>query len=449
MNFRIAMPVLILAMIFLMGPGLFAESAIQNAPVGQLPVEPHPTGSQALKNTDTVQILSLKELIDEAMQRNPGLKAANQRVKAADSRIPQERWSLPDPMVGVDIEGRPRNPANFTDYMDIEYMVEQEIPNPLKLWMRGRVAGKERDMTQASYSSRERKLIADIKSAYYDLFMIERSIEVNRQTKDLLTQFHKSAESRYTTGKAGQPDVLKAQVEITKLMNELVTLDQQKQTAAARLNVLLNRPTRMSLGTTLRSEKSQARSLNWEELEKKTLENSPDLKGMDSAIQRQESALRLAEFEYLPDFKLRSENRQIKNEGLQEYDAFLGVTIPLWGFGKQRNQVKEAKAILEEAKANYQEMKNAVLFELQDALVRVESNHRLKALYETSVLPQAQQSLKSAVAGYESDRNDFLTLIDAQRNLKTFHLEYYDAVAKLEQSFADLERTVGTDLEVL
>jgi outer membrane protein TolC len=277
--------------------------------------------------------------------------------------------------------------------------------------------------------------------------MIERSIEVNRENKDLMRQFLKSAETRYSVGKATQNDVLKAQVELSKLMNELVTFEQMKQTAMARVNALLNRPTRASLGTTVSKITSETRTFNWDDLEKLTIEKSPDLLEMQAAVKRQESSLRLSKLEYMPDLKIRSESRQYKGEGLREYDAFLGVTIPLWGFKKQRNQVKESRAFLEEAKANYESMKNAVLFEVQDALVRVESNQRLVVLYETSVLPQAQQSLKSAVAGYESDRNDFLSLIDAQRNLKTFQLEYYDSIVKLEQSLADLERAVGTDLE--
>lgn len=397
--------------------------------------------------TSETSVVSLKELIDEALVSNPGLEAAGQRVKAAQARIPQEQWSLPDPMVGVDVEGRPRNPANFTDYMNIEYMVEQEIPNPLKLWTRGKVAKREKDMVQATYLGKERKLIADLKSAYYEIFMIERSIEVNRGNKDLIGQFLKSAETRYSVGKATQNDVLKAQVELSKLMNELVTFEQMKQTSIARLNALLNRPTRAPLGTTVSKITSGTRKFNWDDLEKLTIEKSPELLEMQATVKRQESSLRLSKLEYMPDLKIRSESRQFKGEGLREYDAFLGVTIPLWGFAKQRNQVKESRAFLEEAKANYEAMKNAVLFEVQDALVRVESSQRLVALYETSVLPQAQQSLKSAVAGYESDRNDFLSLIDAQRNLKTFQLEYYDSIVKLEQSFADLERAVGTDLE--
>ena len=393
------------------------------------------------------ETLSLKTLIAEALERNPGLKASRQRVSAAQAKIPQETWSLPDPMIGVDVEGRPRNPANFTDYMNIEYMVEQEIPNPLKLWTRGKVAAREKDMVQATYLGKERKLIADLKSAYYELFMIERSIEVNRENKDLISQFLKSAETRYSVGKATQNDVLKAQVELSKLMNELVTFEQMKQTAIARLNALLNRPTRAPLGTTISKITPGTKTFNWDDLEKLTIEKSPDLLEMQAAVKRQESSLRLSKLEYMPDLKIRSESRQFKGEGLREYDAFLGVTIPLWGLKKQRNQVKESRAFLEEAKFNYETMKNAVLFEVQDALVRVESNQRLAVLYETSVLPQAQQSLKSAVAGYESDRNDFLSLIDAQRNLTTFQLEYYDSIVKLEQSFADLERAVGTDLE--
>lgn len=439
---------LVIAATLLCPASVFAQGTVATPPsLSSLNASGIEPATDPVASSGSTQILSLKELIAEALENNPGLKAAQNKVEAQKSRIAQEHWALPDPRVGANVEGRPRNPANFTDFTDIDYMVEQEIPNPLKLWTRGKIAAREKDMAQASYLGRERKLIADLKSAYYDLFMIERSIEVNRENKDLVSQFLKSAESRYSVGKATQNDVLKAQVELSKLTNELVTLGQMKQTAIARLNALLNRPTRSELGTTAFKAAARTSNFEWGTLEKLTLEKNPDLLEFQAAVKKQESSLRLARFEYLPDFMVRSENRQFKGEGLREYDAFLGVTIPLWGFKKQRNQVKEAKALLEEARANYQQMKNSALFEVQDALVRVESNQRLVALYETSVLPQAQQSLKSAVAGYESDRNDFLSLIDAQRNLKTFQLEYYDSVVKLEQSFADLERAVGTNLE--
>lgn len=435
-----------------LGPSLplMAESAqpIQAIQDVSLPVTSELPSSRTLpENQGENLVLSLRELIDEALENNPGLKAADQRIEAAKTRISQERWALPDPMMGAAAEGRSRNPANFTDYMAINYMVEQEIPNPLKLWTRGKIAGLERDMSQAAYQGKARQLIADVKSAYYDLFMMERSIEVNQENKELVGQFLKSAEARYSVGKATQSDVLKAQVELAKLTNERVTLGQMRQTAVARLNALLNRPTQEAIGTTVFKTEMRSNKFEWNSLEKLTLEKNPDLLEVESAVKRQEASLRLARFEYLPDFMARSENRQFNGERPQEYDAFLGMTVPLWGFKKQRSQVKEAKALLDEAHANFQQTKNAVLFEVQDALVRVESNQRLAALYETSVLPQAQQSLKSAVAGYESDRNDFLSLIDAQRNLKTFQLEYYDSIVKLEQSFADLERTVGTDLE--
>jgi outer membrane protein TolC len=80
---------------------------------------------------------------------------------------------------------------------------------------------------------------------------------------------------------------------------------------------------------------------------------------------------------------------------------------------------------------------------VRDAYTMASTSKTLVELYRDSVLPQAQQSLASARAAYETDRVGFLELLDAQRSLLDFRLEYQDALAMYLKSLADLGVAVG------
>lgn len=387
--------------------------------------------------------LSLKAVLNETLQNNPELKAARNLYEARKARIPQA-GSLEDPWISIEKEKIPKGTLKLGSADETMYGVQQMIPFPTKLILRGKVASTEANMAWQDYLAKEREIIAKVKNAYYELYMIQKSIDINEENKILLRQFEKIAETKYSVGTATQQDVLKAQVELSKLINELITLEQEKETAKARLNALLNRPIVNPMEVPKDFESPQL-DLEWSKLENLTLEHRPELKAVDYLIKRTEAEYSLAKASYLPDFMFRVEQREMEGN-LQGWDGMFGMTVPLWFMSKQRYAVKEALANIEVAMATYYSTKNMVLFEVKDSLVRLQTAERLVNLYKTSILPQARQTVKSTMAGYETNKVDFLTLIDAQRLLKDFQLEYYRALVDYEQSLADLERSVGTDL---
>jgi cobalt-zinc-cadmium efflux system outer membrane protein len=92
-------------------------------------------------------------------------------------------------------------------------------------------------------------------------------------------------------------------------------------------------------------------------------------------------------------------------------------------------------------------MKNTTLYEVSNSLVKAQTAQRLVELYRTSVLPQVRQSLRVTEAGYRGGKTEFIDLLDATRSYLSFHLAYYEYIADYEIALADLERTVGTDLQ--
>ncbi len=179
------------------------------------------------------------------------------------------------------------------------------------------------------------------------------------------------------------------------------------------------------------------------------MRNNPELKAYRYGIEKGKAAYDLSFNEFMPDFTVKFQ-QMVKRDRVDEksWAGMLGVTIPLWFFQKQAFGVKEMRSELEMLKAEYAAKEKAVLFDVRDAYARVEANKKLIELYETSFLPQAEETLNASIKGYGSDKTDFLTLLDSRRMLVDFKLKHYNAILELRIAFADLERAIGASADV-
>jgi len=394
---------------------------------------------------DDNQASSLSLLIKEAFTANPEILAAKNAFESAGARIPQAA-SLNDPMIEFEydritadrmLSGGPMNTVS----------VSQDIPFPAKLYLRAKIASKLAKMAYENYKAKERDVTARVKSAYFELALIYKAIEINQENKDVLGQFFKTAAARYGAGQGTQADALKTQVELAKVDNELIMLEQKLATSQARLNVLLNREPKLDFGIP-EAEPAIKFNRTLDDFYRLALDNNPELKAYRYAIERGKAAYDLSLNEFMPDFTVKF--KQMVNKGRAvngSWAGMVGVTIPLWFFEKQSFGVKEMKSDLEMVKAEYKGKENSVFFELNDAYARAIANKKLIELYETTFIPQAKETVNVAIKGYESAKADFLTVLDSQRMLINFKLEHYQAILNLRIALADIERTVGTDVD--
>ncbi|MBI2882497.1 MAG: TolC family protein [Candidatus Methylomirabilis oxyfera] len=390
----------------------------------------------------------LGELLAEALRSNPEILAARKAVDAAQARIVQAR-SLDDPELNVESWAIPLNqPGNFNKANTHMVNLRQRLPFPGKLRLRGEVATQEQAMAAARYQAKEREVIAAVKKSYSDLFMADRNIEITQEQLDLLQRILKTAEVRYTVGKVTQQDVIKAQVEQSDLINRLIVSEQERQSAEARLNTLLNRSTDAPIGRTTEREPS-ATALEQEELFRLTIESNPELREAASSVKRAELSHELAiRNQKYPDFMLGAGYWYAPQANFQHtYSAMLTFTIPFfWTKTRHDKEVEEASAQIARGEASYRAVKNLVFLEARDNLLKSNAARKSVTLYRTGLLPQAELSLKSAEAAYETGRLEFTGLLEAERALREVRLGYYRALVTLEQSLADLERAVGRDI---
>jgi len=259
---------------------------------------------------------SLESIIQEAITANPEILSAKNAFESASARIPQAA-SLADPMLEYEYDKMTADRMLSGDPMKT-FAVSQDIPFPTKLYLRAKIASKLAKMTYENYKAKERDVISRLKSAYAELFLIYKEIEINKENKSLLDQIAKTATTRYGTGQGTQADALKAQLEVAKIDNELIMLEQKRLTAQAKLNVLLNRDPQDDFGIPL-AEPAIKFNLTLDDFYKLARANNPELKAYKYAVDRGQSAYDLSVNEYLPDFtvKFRQKRRGQSTAGGQ------------------------------------------------------------------------------------------------------------------------------------
>ena len=382
--------------------------------------------------------LNLQTLIEEAYRQNPEIQAAKHRWEAAKAVILQVE-TLPDPVVGFGYRG--------PDIMrEGRIQVQQAIPFPKKLRLKGELASKKAEQINQEFRAVQLRVKAEVKIAYFTLHFIEVSFAVVKKNLLILKQLQKTAQARYRVGKALQQDVFRAQVELSREMERLMSLDQELQSVRAKMNRILHRPPTTPLGTT---EAPALTSLphTLDELNDLVKKNSPLLHVETHGIERNQSAVALAQREYYPDFFVSLGAMQsFRSDQLQDAFGMFGIEVPLYYTTKQRYGEKEALANLEVAKKSYDTVLQQALFQVRDNFERARRAERLVRLFEKAIIPQASLVLKSSMAGYGVGKIGFVTLMDSVLKLQRDELDLHRQRIEHEIALAKIEEVVGQPL---
>ena len=389
----------------------------------------------------------LADLVQEALENNPRILAAERTWRAAEAKVTTAR-AWPDPRLGIRFEKNPGPVYSLGEARMRMYSISQTIPFPGKLSLRAQMFRRDADKAGWEYKAARQEIIAQVKMAYYDLFVLQKSVDLLEEQVDLLRVFEKTAQTKYMVGQAPQHEVLKAQVELALLREELQALEQEDLiTAKARLNTLLNRPAESQVR--LPGDVGLPRmSLAMEQLEAMALENRPALAAGGEMVAKAKAAHSLAVKGYLPDLTvILMQERMETAMGIETTRGLrFSLNLPLWFWG-QRAEVSEKRALWRGTQASYQELKNKILFQVQQTLAEYQAAQRRAELFETTIMPLTEQSLKAARVAYEHREIDFLSLISAERNLREARLKHYQAMGKLGKSLARLEQAVGVTLD--
>lgn len=401
---------------------------------------------QAISTSQAPQAtVTLEELTREALQRNPAIRSVARRVQALRARVPQAR-SLPDPVVSGGWMGNATpfsvqrgDPSSFRS---VDAM--QEIPFPGKLKLRGQIATSDADAAWWDFEKTRRQVVAEVKAAYYDYFYYQKALDITRKDKDLLEKLIKITEVRYKVGKGIQQDVLRAQVELSRLLQQLTVLEQEESTSQVRLNTLLFRDPEAPLPPAASFEQAQF-AYALDELYQMARENDPGVEREKRTIERNQYAVNLARKDHDPD--LRVGYTYVQRPLMPDmHGVTFGINIPIFYKTKQRQSVVEAAEELASARRNLDDRLTTVNFEVKQQYLAAKASNELARLYSQAIVPQSSLALESAMASYETGKVDFLSLLDNFINVLNFEVNYYRELSNFQIALARLEPLVGREL---
>ena len=389
--------------------------------------------------------LSLRAAIEETLAKNPDLLALHKEVETMRFRPAQAR-SLGAPMLEAQIWQWPLNTLNPADTNMYMFMVTQDLPGRGKRALRAAAAEKDAALAGADVDVRARQLVDEVKQQYAALFVARKAIEIHLASADLLRQFADVSQAKYSTGRISQQDVLKSVVELSKLHDDLIQFHQQADAARFHLNVLMNREADSPIGP-LMDGTEQTLVAPAVDLQRVALDQQPELRMARVQVEQAEAQLKVARSESRPDFSITGGYMLMPNM-TDAWMGRVGVTWPKapWARGRVDARVAEATAVVDTAKARQAAVESAIRLAVAEAYVRVKAAEQRAALLRTTILPQSHQTLDVSRVAYQTDRVDFLALIENQRTLLDAELDYFRALSDRAQALADLERAIGTEL---
>ncbi|MFO9054598.1 TolC family protein, partial [Legionella pneumophila serogroup 3] len=330
---------------------------------------------------------ALAQLIKEATQNNPQIRATRDRLLAAIHVIPQAK-ALPDPKLNAGYINMSENiPMDVDPRREQMLGGQQEIPFPGKLIVRGRIATLEAKRAEAEYQATSFAVIAELKRLYYDLYFVNKSIEIVQRNQELLHEMEQSAEANYSVGKTPQQDIYRAQTEISRLLMRLVILKQQRESLQADINRLLNRSLEIKIDTPGTLPVTPM-GHNLEYFYTLVKSRSPQLIMQQRAVQKGRQAIRLSKMEYFPDVEI--EGGRLHDTGMHTkgYQVLLKATVPLYFMQKQNHAVRESLARYNADIEDLQTTYRMLSFQVKNAYLLAERSAKLIHLIQHTIIPQ-------------------------------------------------------------
>jgi outer membrane protein, heavy metal efflux system len=391
--------------------------------------------------------VSLKDLIGEAERNNPGIAVAEHGYAAATYGARQGS-ALPDTQVTVQ-QFAVGSPGPFAGYTNSEFAyiglgASQEIPYPGKRGLRGQVANREADVRRVQIESVRRTVTDKLKTAYFQLAYLQQTLSVLERNAQVLKDVEQIVESRYRVGQGNQQEVLKAQLQSTKILQEITMHHREVGQLEAQLKQLLNRPQE---SPDIQTEPLVERTLTYSasDLLSLTKHQNPNVKAQEAMLAKSDSQVELAKKEFRPDFTVQYMYQNTDRKFRDYYMAGISITLP--NRGRRKAELAEAEANRDQANKQLEAEVQQRLAEVQDQYVVAQTSTEQLKIYKDGLIPQSNVAFQSALASYQSNRQDFETLLSSFTDVLNLEIEYQRELAEHEVALARLEMLTGVSFQ--
>jgi outer membrane protein TolC len=394
--------------------------------------------------------LTLQQSVELALSGNPGIAEIKARAEAM-AAIPAQEGALPDPTLNLDMLNVPTRSFDLRkeDMTMIEVGLSQTIPFPGKLALKEKAAEEEALAAASSVEDARLRLARDAKKAWWSLFYYDRALTVAGEAEQFFLQLIEVAQSKYRVGQGAQQDVLMAQLELSKLKDEKLELTGMRHTGNIQLNVLLNRKPGMSARIPQQAE-IKLPWLDYAALQEQAMRSSPLAARHENMLNAARAKVELAKKDYYPDltlgggyaFRQNAPNGDVRSDFLS---VRLSVNLPIYAGQKQAKAVDQRQSELLQEQYSAQDEHNKLHGEIAAKSAEYLHAKDKLSLYEHEIIPQAEQTVRSLMAGYQVSKAAFSDLLRAQLTLFNYQTLYWQALTRTQQILAELSALVGEE----
>ena len=391
---------------------------------------------------------ALADLIDEGLVQNKEIQSMEAQVESLKDEI-SFAGALDDPRLGLAILNLPADSFRF----DREPMTQKQISIAQKIPWFGKLDLKTQRATlkalrqMAILEAKRLELAKEIAKTYYDLAFVADSLVTNKRLIEIVTQLLRVAETRYATGSGLQQDVLQAQVEMSKLLDEKISIQKRQRTLANRINQLLNREQFITIEPQVGLEFINLQ-FDDDELTSLALQQNPQLRIKQTDIDIARIEIELAKKEYWPDmdFKFAYGQRDEDRTGRSLPDFVSGqvvMNIPIWQKNRQDPKLAAVLKMSEAAEKSFRSLAKGLPFRVDALVTEIRDTQKNYKLFTEALLLQADQWADSSQAAYKVGSLEFNTMLNAQIRLLRFELQAEKYLFNVYQQRAELDAILG------
>ena len=408
-----------------------------------------PCAGASQQPSDSNDLHTLADYLRYASLNNAELKAKFEEWKAALEQIPQAK-ALDDPRFtyGYFIE----EVETRVGPQRQKFGIMQVFPWFGKIEARTDIASAKAKAARQRYETTKLKLFRQVKAAFYEFTYLATAIDIAKQNLELLQHFEEVARTKYRTATAIHPDIIRVQVELATLEDILRSLEQLREPTVAKLNSVLNRPIEAELAWPKKEQPREVR-LDRKHIVQALKRANPELAEFSWEIQAAQSRVKLAKKKFYPDIGVGIDWIQtdgavspgVRGSGNDPVILMFSMNIPLWQDNYKAAE-QQAKANVRKIQEQRTDIENKILSRVFEVLYDIEDSQRKTHLYGDVLVSKAEELVQASETAYKAGTIDFLSLIDAQRMLLKYALDYERAVTNNQQKLAELEMLVGTEL---
>ncbi len=411
--------------------------------------------SAATRSTGSANALGPADAVAIAIADNPNLASMLARFQAKLA-IPSQVSALPDPILSVNALNFPTDTFNVGQeaMTQVQIGISQRLPFPGKLALQEAASSFEAEAARNNVEETRLRLVRDVRSKWWTLHYLDQALAIVARNQQLLRQFVEIANTKYEVGSGLQQDVLLAQLELSKLLDQKIQLTGLRRGEAAGLNKLMDRPAENEIVLPESTNRTLPELAEEGALFERARQQRPKLAKIRHDIKAAESRVSLAKKDYYPDFTIgavygarQGDNPPFMGGERADLLTFrLSVNLPLYPTRKRSSAVSQRNSELQSERYRLQDERNAVYAEIFQASADYQQASERFSLFDTGIIPQARQTVQSMLAGYQVSEVDFLNLVRSQVTLFNYETQYWRSLSAANQALARLYAAVGGEI---